>query len=63
MTYTKDELKEFDRLTNELSSHNQVARIGARMDIKKFIEKHGKEKCDAMFAELQKRDAKRRKTS
>lgn len=55
--YTAKELKEFDRITDELSSRDQMARISARIAIKKFVEAHGKEKCDAMFEELKKRDA------
>lgn len=43
-----------------LSSQNQMARITARLDIKAFQETHGKEVCDAMFAVLQKRDAKQK---
>jgi hypothetical protein len=56
--YTTAELKQFDRLTNKLSSQDQMARINARVDIKKFIEEHGKEKCDAMFDVLKRRDAR-----
>jgi len=54
--YTPDELLVFDELTALQSSQNQMTRIAARMAVKKFVEEHGKEKCDAMFAELQKRD-------
>ena len=61
MTYTPALLKQFDRLTEKLSSLNQVARIEARIDLKKFVAEHGKEVCDEMFAVLQKRDAKKRK--
>lgn len=58
--YTPELLRQFDRITLALSSQNQLSRISARMDIKAFQEAHGKEVCDAMFAELQKRDAKRK---
>lgn len=54
--YTAAELKQFDRLTMKLSSRDQLARIEARMAIKRYIEEHGKEKCDAMFAVLKRRD-------
>lgn len=54
--YTAEELRRFDRITMQLSSRSQVARIEARMDIKRFVAEHGQEKCDAMFAHLQKRD-------
>lgn len=56
-TYTPSLLQKFDRLTNRLSSQNQLERIEARCDIKEFIAEHGKEVCDEMFAVLQKRDA------
>lgn len=52
VTWTKDEIQEFDRVTLAMSSHDQVIRIGGRLDIQKLISKHGKEKCDAMFAHL-----------
>lgn len=55
-TYTAEELREFDLLTSEQSSQHQLVRIKARMAVKAFIAEHGREKCDAMFAELQKRD-------
>lgn len=58
--YTKDELKRFDALTNEMSSPRQMARITARMAVDQFVKEHGKEKCDTMFAVLQARDAKRK---
>ena len=57
--YTKSELAKFDLLTMKLSSRDQVRRIDARLDLKKFEEEHGHEKCQAMFKVLQARDAKR----
>lgn len=57
--YTEAELKRFDRLTQKLSSDNQLARIEARLAIPKFIAEHGKEKCDVMYAVLRERDKKR----
>lgn len=56
--YTPEMLQEFDRLTRKLSSRDQLQRIEGRTAMPKFIELHGKDVCDAMFAELQKRDAK-----
>lgn len=56
--YTAAELSEFDGITADMSSQDQMTRISARLAIKKFVEKHGKEKCDAMFEELEKRDAR-----
>jgi hypothetical protein len=46
------ELKKFDKLTWLLSSRSQVERIDGGMKIRAFVEKHGKPKCDAMFAVL-----------
>ena len=47
--WTEEELKEFDGLVEMKSSRNQLDRIHARMYMPKFIEKHGKQKCDAMW--------------
>lgn len=58
MNYTPALLKQFDRLTNKLSSLNQVKRIEARFAINKFIEKHGESVCDEMYEVLKKRDKK-----
>jgi hypothetical protein len=58
--YTKGDLRKFDRLTAMLHSPSQMERIHGRMEIKKFIELHGQEKCDAMFEVLKARDAKTR---
>lgn len=62
--FTDEELAEFDEFTQDLSSINQMVRISARTTgHQKIVEKFGKEKCDAMFAELLRRDeakAKRR---
>lgn len=56
--WTPEELKAFERLVDEASSRDQVARIGARLDMAEFVKQHGKEKCDAMFAEITKNDPK-----
>lgn len=58
ITWTDAELVEFDDLVDAVSSRHQVERISGRLDMKKFIEKHGQEKCDAMWTHLQKRDGK-----
>ena len=57
--YSPAILKQFDRLTNKLSSPDQLERIMARMKMKPFIELHGKSVCDEMFAVLRKRDARK----
>ena len=59
MEWTKAELDRFDRLTRKMSSLKQMDRIMARLEIKRFVESHGKAKCDAMFAALKKRDARK----
>jgi hypothetical protein len=61
VVYTAEELRRFDHLTLRLSSRDQVTRIEARFDVKRFQQEHGKEKCDAMFAVLKARDAKQEK--
>jgi len=56
--YTPALLKRFDRLTEKLSSRDQLRRIEARLEIKAFVETHGKEGCDAMFEALRARNVK-----
>lgn len=53
MDYSKDELREFERLVDMASSRDQMERIEARLGQREFVAKHGKEKCDAMWAEIQ----------
>lgn len=60
--YTAAELRKFDALTLALSSKSQMGRINARFAVRKFEADHGTEKCEAMFAALKARDAKRRKS-
>lgn len=63
-TYTDAELQEFDRLTREMSSADQLTRISGRMAVRRFEADHGKAKCEAMYSALLRRDAaagKRRK--
>ena len=55
MEYTEEELKEFDRLT-WMESGDQMNRIVGRLEMRKFIEKHGKEKCEVMFQEILRRE-------
>lgn len=60
ITWTPEELKEFDRLTWDVCSIHQMKRIEGRIAMPKFVEKHGKEKCDAMFAYLLEQDKRER---
>lgn len=57
--FTKVLLKKFDHLTMASCSSAQMERIRARLALKAFIKEHGKEKCDAMWAVIQKNDASR----
>lgn len=50
--YTDEEIKEFTRLVELGESKNQIDRIKSRQDMPKFIQKHGKEKCDLMFKKI-----------
>lgn len=59
VTWTAQELKEFDKLTWKVSSLRQMDRIIGRIEMQKFVDKHGKEKCDAMFAHLKEQDKKK----
>lgn len=57
--FTRAQLAQFDQLTLQVSSRNQRVRLNARLGMKQFVESHGAEACDAMFATLRKRDEKR----
>jgi hypothetical protein len=54
--YTKKMLDEFDHLTMLECSQDQLERITGRNGIRRFINEHGRDICDLMFAELKKRD-------
>jgi hypothetical protein len=56
--YTEGELKKFRKLVNGVSSRDQMERINSRLDMRRFVDRVGKEKCDAMFAQIEKEDAK-----
>jgi cephalosporin hydroxylase len=47
--YTVSELNEFRKLVTQGESINQMDRIHNRLDMPKFIERVGKDKCDAMW--------------
>lgn len=57
--WTPAELRKFDQLTEAASSPHGNTRVIARLDLKRFVEEVGKEKCDAMFAYLLERDKRR----
>lgn len=50
--YTQEELDEFRDLVEAAESTDQVERIRSRVTMPDFIERVGREKCDAMFAVL-----------
>ncbi len=52
MAYTKEELDEFRDLVEAGESLRQMERIRSRLDMPKFIERVGRDKCDEMFEEL-----------
>lgn len=52
VTYTQAELKQFRRLVELGESLRQMDRIESRLRMPKFIERVGREKCDAMFEVL-----------
>lgn len=54
--WTKSEMEEFDRLSWLSSSRNQVERIMGRLAFGEFVKFHGKEKCDAMWADIQSKE-------
>jgi hypothetical protein len=50
--YSKEELDEFRDLVEAGESHNQLERIRSRISMPKFIERVGRDKCNAMFEVL-----------
>lgn len=50
--FTDDELNEFRDLVEAGESRNQLERIRSRLDMTKFIERVGREKCEDMFEVL-----------
>lgn len=54
MEYTEEELNEFRHLLELGESRNQLDRIKSRVAMPGFIERVGREKCDAMFEVLKK---------
>ena len=55
--YTRKEYQEFRRLVMLNESQRQMDRIEGRLEMRKFIDKPGQAKCDAMFEELKLEDA------
>lgn len=57
--FTEVEFKQFDSLTRKTGSPDQLIRIAARIDLRHFVQMHGKPKCDAMDAILLAQEAAR----
>jgi hypothetical protein len=53
MEWSKEEITEFDRLIDDVSSQNQLSRISCGFAMQDFVNCHGKEKCDAMWIHLE----------
>lgn len=49
MKFTVNQFTHFYELVNMLSSHDQMDRINARIDMPQFIKSTGRDKCDFMF--------------
>lgn len=52
--FTKEELDEFRNIVEAGESRLQLERIRSRIAMPKFIERVGRDKCDAMFEVLKK---------
>jgi hypothetical protein len=61
--YTAAELREFDRITMQACSRDQMDRIRARLDYSKFFKQHGGAKCLRLTVALKDRDNKRRRSN
>jgi hypothetical protein len=61
--YTPAELREFDQITMQTCSPNQMDRIIGRLDYSKFVRQYGAPKCRAMTDALKDRDNKRRRNN
>lgn len=59
ITWTPEELAEFDELIDMVSDRHQVTRITGRLKMMEFTKKYGNDKCNAMWAYLQQRDMER----
>jgi len=57
ITWTAAELAEFDRLIDQVSSWHQALRSSGRFAMNDFVKRHTKEKCDAMWAHLEGKEA------
>lgn len=56
MSYSEVDLNIFDGIMLGLSSHDNGVRVLSRVRLRQFVEDHGHEKCEEMFAVLAERD-------
>lgn len=61
--YTPAELREFDRITMQACSPNQMDRITARLDYHTFFKQHGAAKVLRLTVALKDKDNKRRRSN
>lgn len=47
--YTQADIDEFDKLCDQMDSHNQVERISGRLDFSKFKERFTEAELNEMF--------------
>jgi hypothetical protein len=60
--WTSAEYRKFKQLVDLAGSLRQMDRITARLEMPKFIERVGKEKCDLMFAFMCRNDKRPHET-
>ncbi len=55
ITWTEEEFREFKGLVDDINApgFNNPRRPIGRTNMRAFVDKHGKAKCDAMFAKLE----------
>lgn len=61
VSWEEHELQQFLGIIEANESMNQLDRIAGRLEMSEFVKRHGRAKCDAMFAEIKRRDAAARK--
>lgn len=49
---TAEQYAKFVKLVRDVSSQNNGVRVIARIDMRQFVEKHGKASCDRAFEKL-----------
>lgn len=49
---TARQYEEFENLVDRVSSHNGGERVIGRLQMRRFVEKHGEARCDLAFEKL-----------